>query len=161
DRQRLGGLPDLASSLAAAFVLFSVFLLGVYLMPSMVCEEREHGVLLAQALSPASPGEILLARFLFYPGVALVLAASIAGILRPAAVGQVMFWASLLVAVVGSMGIGTVIASLARTQRGASMGAMSYMLGVALLLFVCQAGNIAPLPWLALEYHIPRLLQAV
>jgi hypothetical protein len=161
DRQQLRGLPDLQSSLAAAFVLFSVFLLGVYLMPSMVCEERERGVLLAQALSPASPLEILTARFLFYPGVAILLAATIAGILRPGVLGQLVFWATLLVAVVGGMGIGTAIASIARTQRGASMGAMSYMLGVALLLFVCQAGNIPRLPGVALEYHIPRMLQAV
>jgi hypothetical protein len=58
------------------------------------------------------------------------------------------------------MGIGLTIASLARTQRAASMGALSYMLVVALLLFICQQNGIPGLPFLALEYHCPRMLQA-
>jgi hypothetical protein len=64
------------------------------------------------------------------------------------------------VAVLGSMGIGLTIASLARTQRAASMGAMCYRLAVALLLFICQQNNIPGLPYLALEYHCPRMLHA-
>jgi hypothetical protein len=65
------------------------------------------------------------------------------------------FRLALVVAVLGSMGIGLAIASLARTQRAASMGAMCYTLAVALILFICQQNAIPGLPSLALEYHCP------
>jgi hypothetical protein len=59
------------------------------------------------------------------------------------------------------MGVGLTIASLARTQRAASMGAMCYLLAIGLLLFICQQNNIPFLPLLALEYHCPRMVHAV
>ena len=40
------------------------------------------------------------------------------------------------------------------------MGAMCYTLAVALLLFICQQNRIPGLPYLALEYHCPRMLHA-
>ena len=52
------------------------------------------------------------------------------------------------------------VACLAKTQRAASLGALCYMLAVALVLLVCQQNNIAFLPPLALEYHAPHLLHA-
>lgn len=154
-----GGL-DARAALAAALVLFALFFVCVYLLPSLTCEEHERGVLLAQALSPASAQEILAAKFLFYPLVAMVLAAILAGTYRPAVLLQGYFWLVLAVAAIGSLGIGLTIASLARTQRAASMGALCYMLVVALFLFICQQNNVPVLPWLALEYHCPRMLHA-
>jgi hypothetical protein len=157
--ERKGGL-DPRSSVAAALVLFGLFFTCVYLLPSLTCEERERGVLLAQALSPAAPREILAAKFLFYPALGLALAAVLAGTYRPAVLGRPFFWLALAVAVAGSMGIGLTIASLARTQRAASMGALCYTMAVALLLFICQQNAVPGLPYLALEYHCPRLLHA-
>ena len=61
---------------------------------------------------------------------------------------------------VGTLGIGMTIASLAKTQRAASLGALCYMLAVALILLVCQQNNLTYLPKLALEYHVPHLLHA-
>ncbi len=146
--------------MATALVLFGLFFVCVYLLPSLTCEERERGVLLAQALSPATTGEILTAKFLFYPVLGLTLAAVLAGTYRPSVLVQPFFWLALVIAVLGSMGIGLTIASLARTQRAASMGAMCYTLAVALLLFICQQNGIPGLPYLALEYHCPRMLHA-
>jgi hypothetical protein len=154
-----GGL-DPRSGMATALVLFGLFFVCVYLLPSLTCEERERGVLLAQALSPASTREILAAKFLFYPVAGLALAAVLAGTYRPAVLVQPFFWLALLACVAGSMGIGLTISSIARTQRAASMGAMCYMLAVAVLLFICQQNNIPGLPYLALEYHGPRMLHA-
>jgi hypothetical protein len=154
-----GGL-DPRAGLAAALVLFGVFFVCVYLLPSLTCEERERGVLLAQALSPASAWEILAAKFVFYPAVALTLAALLAGTYRPAVLALPFFWLALGAAVLGSTGIGLTIASLARTQRAAGMGAMAYTLAVALVLFVCQQAAVPGLPHLALEYHCPRMLHA-
>jgi hypothetical protein len=154
-----GGL-DLRSRIATALVLFGLFFVCVYLLPSLTCEERERGVLLAQALSPATTGEILTAKFLCYAVLGFTLAAVLAGTHRPLVLARTFFWLTLVVSVLGSMGIGLTIASLARTQRAASMGAMVYSLAVALILFICQQNGIAGLPYLALEYHCPRLLHA-
>ncbi|MFO0876785.1 MAG: ABC transporter permease [Gemmataceae bacterium] len=154
-----GGL-DPRSGLATSLVLFGVFFLCIYLLPSMTCEEHERGVLLAQALSPATSAELIGARFLFYPLLALLLAAILAGIYEPRVLLHPFFWCSLVVCVVGSVGIGMTIASLAQTQRAASMGAMCYLLGVSLLLMICQQNNLSALSYLAFEYHGPRLIHA-
>jgi hypothetical protein len=154
-----GGL-DPRTGLATALVLFGLFFVCVYLMPCFTCEERERGVLLAQALSPAAPREILAAKFLFYPLLAVALAAVLAGTYRPAVLGRPFFWLVLAVAVTGSMGVGLTVASLARTQRAASMGAMCYTLAVALLMLICTQNQIPVLPYLALEYHCPRMIHA-
>ena len=154
-----GGI-DSRSSIATALVLFALFFVCVYLLPSMTCEERERGVLLAQALSPATPFEILVAKLLFYPVLGIALAALIAGITSPMILIRPFFWLGLTAAAIGSIGIGLTIASLARTQRAASMGALCYTMVVALLLFICQQNNIPFLPYVALEYHCPRVLHA-
>lgn len=160
ESSQLKGGVDMRSSISTALVLFALFFSCVYLLPSLMCEERERGILLAQALSPALPREILAAKFLFYPAVGIALAALIAGICKPFVLLQPFFWLALIVAGFGSLGIGLTIACLARTQRTASMGALCYMLAVAMLLFICQQGNIPGLPMLALEYHCPRMLHA-
>ena len=161
DHQELKGGLDSRSLLSTSLVLFGLFFVCVYLMPSMCCEERERGLLLAQMLSPASAVELLAARFLFYPVVALGLAVLLAGMYRPAVLLVPFFWLALLVSVIGSMGIGLTIASLARSQRAASMGAMCYMLTISLFGFICQQNRIPVLPLLSLEYHSPRMLHAV
>jgi hypothetical protein len=160
-RSTLQGGLDTRSLIVTALVLFSIFFVCVYLLSSLTCEERERGVLLAQALSPASLGEILLAKFLFYPLTAMGLAALLTGILVPGILGRALFWLILAVASLGSLGIGLTIASLARTQRAASMGALCYMMAVTMLLFLCQQTGIPGISNLALEYHCPRILQAV
>lgn len=161
ERCELKGGLDARSGIATALVLFALFFACVYLLPSLTCEERERGVLLAQALSPATPLEILAAKFLFYPALGIGLGAILAGIYNPAVLLRPFFWLALLTAALGSMGIGLTIACLARTQRAASMAALCYMLAVALILFICQQNHIPLLPYLALEYHGPRMLHAV
>lgn len=161
EHARLEAGVDMQASITSGLVLFALFFSCVYLMPSHMCEERERGILLAQALSPASPREILAAKFFFYPPAGMALAAILAGVGKPAILLNPVFWLVLSVAAFGSLGIGLTIASVARTQRTASMAALSYMLVIALLLFICRIGNIPVLPYLALEYHCPRLLHAV
>jgi hypothetical protein len=160
ERSQLRGGVDMRTSIAAALILFALFFSCVYLLPALMCEERERGVLLAQALSPASPLEIFAAKLLFYPGAGIGLALLLTGITRPQALAQPLFWMTLVAAAMGSLGIGLTIASLARTQRGASMGALCYVLVLAMFLFICQQMRVPFLSWLALEYHVPRLLHA-
>jgi ABC-2 type transporter len=160
ERSLIGGALDLRAAIATALVLFSLCFTCVYLMPSLTCEERERGLLLAQALSPATSAEILGAKFLFYPAFGIVLATLLAGIHNSAVLTRPFFWMSLATLAVGTLGIGMTIACLAKTQRAASLGALCYMLAVALVLLLCQQNNFTLLPKLALEYHAPHILHA-
>ncbi len=151
---------DLRSAIATGMVVFALYFSCVYLLPTLNCEERERGVLLAQALSPASPSEILTAKFLFYPVLGIALAATLAGIYKPAILSTLFFWLALVAMASGFLGIGMTVATLAKTQRAAFMGSMCYLLSIALILFICQQNGIPGIPYLALEFHGPRVLHA-
>jgi hypothetical protein len=161
DRSGLGAKElDLRSAVATGMVVFALYFACVYLLPTLNCEERERGVLLAQALSPASPAEILTAKFLFYPVFGMALAGLIAGIYQPAAATSLFFWLAVGTVAAGFLGIGMTVATLARTQKAAFMGGMCYLLSVSLVLIVCTQNNIMLIPWLAIEFHGPRILHA-
>lgn len=151
---------DLRSAIATGMVVFALYFTCCYLLPTLTCEERERGVLLAQALSPASPSEILTAKFLFYPGLGIALAAILAGIYKGAILGSLFFWLGVLAVAAGFLGIGMTVATLAKTQRAAFMGSMCYLLSVALVLTICQQNGVRLLPYLALEFHGPRVIHA-
>lgn len=161
DRKGLGGkVLDFRAAIATGMVVFALYFACVYLLPTLNCEERERGVLLAQALSPASPLEILAAKFLFYPVLGMGLAAVIAGIYKSAVLGSLFFWLSLVAVGGGFLGIGMTVATLAKTQRAAFLGAMCYLLSVSMVLLICSTNNIPFVPYLAVEYHGPRILHA-
>ena len=90
----------------------------------------------------------------------MCLAVLLAGIYKASVFGSLFFWLALGVSAFGSLSVGLTIATVAKTQRGASMGALCYLLAVALLLFICEQNGIPGLPWLFLEYHTPRMLRA-
>lgn len=160
-RNGLGAKPlDLRSAIATALVVFALYFTCCYLLPTLNCEERERGVLLAQALSPASPVEIVAAKFLFYPVAGMGLAAVLAGIYNPPVLSTLFFWLSLLALASGFLGIGMTVSTLAKTQRSAFMGSMCYLLTVSLLLLVCSQNRIPVLPYLALEFHGPKIVHA-
>jgi hypothetical protein len=160
-RKGLGGkVLDFRAAIATGMVVFALYFACVYLLPTLNCEERERGVLLAQALSPASPAEILGAKFLFYPACGTALAAVIAGIYKVSVLSSLFFWLSLLAVGGGFLGIGMTIATLARTQRAAFLGGMCYLLSVSMVLLICSTNGIPFVPYLAVEYHGPRILHA-
>jgi hypothetical protein len=160
ERSPLTGGTETRSGLATSLVLFGLFLVSVYFLPSFTCEERERGLLLAQALSPASPREIVLAKFVFYAALAVALGTAIAGVFEPAVLTRLGFWTALAVATAGTLGIGLMIASLAQTQRVAGMAAVTYGVTTALLLLLCRQKFISGVSWLLLEYHCPTLIHA-
>jgi hypothetical protein len=152
--------PGWHGAIATGMVMFALYFACVYLLPTLNCEERERGVLLAQALSPASPVEILAAKFLFYPAFGLGLGATLAAIVKPDVLSSVFFWLSLFAVGGGFMGIGMTIAALAKTQRAAFLGGMCYLLSVSMILLICSINHIPFLSNLAVEYHGPRILYA-
>ena len=60
----------------------------------------------------------------------------------------------------GFLGIGMTVATLAKTQRAAFMGSMCYLMSVSLILLICSQNGILGVPYLALEFHGPRVLHA-
>ncbi|HEV3439481.1 MAG TPA: ABC transporter permease [Gemmata sp.] len=160
-RKGLGGkVLDFRAAVATGLVVFALYFTCVYLLPTLNCEERERGVLLAQALTPASPAEILAAKFLFYPALGIALAATIAAIYKTAVLSSLFFWLALFAVGGGFLGIGMTIATLAKTQRAAFLGGMCYLLSVSMVLLICSTNNIPFLSNLAVEFHGPRILHA-
>jgi hypothetical protein len=150
----------LPQALAIAVVLFAVYFVCVCLMPSMTCEERDKGQLLAQTLSPATSLEILSSKAFVFVPLAAGLALLLGGLSRPEAFGDPLLIASVLVSAVGYFGIGSILSVLARTQRAASLAAMGYALVVALIIFSTQQSGHRALSLAFLEFHIPPLVLA-
>ncbi|HEY1186377.1 MAG TPA: ABC transporter permease [Gemmata sp.] len=161
ERRGLGGkVLDFRAAIATGMVVFALYFACVYLLPTLNCEERERGVLLAQALSPASPLELLVAKFVFYPAFGLGLAATLAAIYKPEVLSSLFFWLALLAVGGGFLGIGMTIAAWAKTQRAAFLGGMCYLLSVSMLLMICSINGIPFLSYIAVEFHGPRILHA-
>jgi hypothetical protein len=155
-----GKVLDFRAAIATGMVVFALYFACVYLLPTLNCEERERGVLLAQALTPASPAELLTAKFMFYPAFGLGLAATLAAIYKPDVLSSLFFWLALLAVGGGFLGIGMTIAAWAKTQRAAFLGGMCYLLSVSMVLLICSTNGIPFLSNLAVEYHGPRILHA-
>jgi hypothetical protein len=155
-----GKVLDFRAAIATGLVVFALYFSCVYLLPTLNCEERERGVLLAQALSPASPVELLTAKFVFYPAFGLGLAATLAAIYKPDVLSSLFFWLALVAVGGGFLGIGMTIAAWAKTQRAAFLGGMCYLLSVSMVLLICSTNGIPFLANLAVEYHGPRILHA-
>jgi hypothetical protein len=155
-----GKVLDFRAAIATGMVVFALYFACVYLLPTLNCEERERGVLLAQALTPASPAELLTAKFLFYPAFGLGLAATLAAIYKPDVLSSLFFWLALFAVGGGFLGIGMTIAAWAKTQRAAFLGGMCYLLSVSMVLLICSTNGIPFLSNLAVEYHGPRILHA-
>jgi hypothetical protein len=160
-RDGLGMPPlDFRSAIATAMVVFAIYFTCCYLLPTLNCEERERGVLLAQALSPASPVEIVMAKFLFYPVAGVILAAVLAGVYSPGVLNTLFFWLALFALASGFLGIGMTVSTLAKTQRSAFMGSMCYLMSVSLILFICSQNAIPYVSLFAIEFHGPKIIHA-
>jgi hypothetical protein len=158
EHSALAGTAGMAPTIA--LVIFPIFLTCVYLLPLWMCEERERGLLLAVALTPATALEMLAARSLLCAILGIALAALVAGITAPAVLGQGLFWLALSIAALAAVGVGSTIGCLARRQRTASLAALGYMVAVACVLSAGAGIGLPALACLAVEYHIPRIVHA-
>lgn len=157
---RRAGTPSPRDAVAMALTLLGLFFVGIFLLPSITAEERERGSLAAVALSPAQPSEIVLSKLAFYFAFAFLLAATLGGIASPPALLRPLFWGALATLALAAVAIGFCIASLAKTQRGASLLALSYLFATGVLLATGRDGPLEPVTWLLIERHGPELLLA-
>jgi len=151
---------ELPRALGVALVLFAIFFVGVCMLPSLTCEEREKGILLAQTLSPTTAGEIAVAKMLVFVPLAAGLGFVIGGVIQTAVWRDVFFAAVMAGASFGAVGLGLMIALLAPSQRAASLTAMGYAFAVALIVFAAQRAGFNRVCEAFLEYHIPPLVLA-
>jgi hypothetical protein len=151
---------ELPRALGVALVLFAIFFVGVCLLPSLTCEEREKGTLLAQTLSPTTAGEIVAAKMLVFVPLAAGLGFVIGGLIQTAVWRDALFAAVMIVASFGAVGLGLMIALIAPSQRAASLAAMGYAFSIALVVFAAQRAGITVICQAALEYHVPPLVLA-
>jgi hypothetical protein len=159
ERSSLHGV-ELPRALGVALILFAIFFVGVCLLPSLTCEEREKGTLLAQALSPATAGEMVAAKVIVFVPLAAGLAFVVGGLIQSAVWRDAFFAAVMIVTSLGTVGLGLLIALLAPSQRAASLTAMGYAFSVALLVFAAQRAGLTGLCQVFLEYHVPPLVLA-
>ncbi len=113
---------------ATILLIIVLFVTCCHLQVSFTSQDRERGTLTALALTPASTSELLLSRYLFHLALGWTACLAIVGILRPAAVSHPLLWVTIALASIGLVSVGTVMASLARTQSAAGVLSLCYML---------------------------------
>lgn len=113
---------------ATILLIIVLFVTCCHLQVSFTSQDRERGTLTALALTPASTSELLLSRYIFHLALGWTACLVIVGILRPVAVSHPLLWVTIALASIGLVSVGTVMASLARTQSAAGVLSLCYML---------------------------------
>lgn len=161
ERLKQSTISELMSEELVATILLIIvlFVTCCHLQVSFTSQDRERGTLMALALTPASTTELLLARYLFHMTLGGIASAAIVGILRPTAFTHLSLWLTIVLASIGLVSVGTVIASLARSQNAAGVLALCYMLfGGVLFYLATKFSAFASLKDAAFESHSLPLL---
>lgn len=153
---------------ATILLIIVLFVTCCHLQVSFTSQDRERGTLTALALTPASVSELLLSRYIFHLGLGWTACAVIVAILRPAAFEHPLFWLTTVLASIGLVGVGTVMASLARTQAAAGVLSLCYMLFGGVIFYLATKfsafGSLKdasfesyslPLLFLSLKQNVP------
>lgn len=138
EKLQSGSISELMNEdLAAAILLLIIqFVTCCQLIVSFTSQDRERGTLTALALSPITMSELLQAKILFHLGLSAIGSAAVIIVLKPAALGHLSLWITLLLTGLGLASVGMVIASLAKTQSTASLLALCYMLVGAVVFYL-------------------------
>jgi len=156
EKLQSGSIGDLMNEdLAAAILLLIIqFVTCCQLIVSFTSQDRERGTLTALALSPITMIELLQAKVLFHLTLSVLGSAAVIGVLKPAALGHVALWATLILTGLGLCCVGMVIASLAKTQSTASLLALCYMLiGAVVFYLATRFSAFAAVKALSFEHY--------
>jgi ABC-type transport system involved in multi-copper enzyme maturation permease subunit len=127
----------ITTEIMAALMVFTIqFFACCYLLVSFTSQDRERGTLLALALTPATPREILLAKFAFHLAISLLMTGVVLAILVPAALLRPWMWAVAAANSVGLMSVGTMLTALTRSQTTASLLTLCYMLSLGVVFYL-------------------------
>lgn len=170
ERLRQSSLTELMTEefVATILLIIVLFVTCCHLQVSFTSQDRERGTLTALVLTPASINELLLSRYLFHLSLGWIACAAIVGILRPAAITHLSMWVTLALASIGLVSVGTVMASLARTQNAAGVLSLCYMLFGGVIFYLATKfsafstlkeasfeGYSLPLLFLSLKQNVP------
>ena len=145
--------------LATILLIIVLFVTCCHLQVSFTSQDRERGTLTALALTPASMTELLLSRYVFHLSLGWIACAAIIGVLRPVAFGHPTLWVTIALASIGLVSVGTVLASLARTQSAAGLLALCYMLfGGVIFYLATKFSAFGPIKDASFESHSLPLL---
>ena len=144
---------------ATILLIIVLFVTCCHLQVSFTSQDRERGTLTALALTPASISELLLSRYLFHLALGWTACVVIVAILRPSAVAHPALWVTIALASIGLVSVGTVMASLARTQNAAGVLSLCYMLfGGVIFYLATKFSAFASLKDASFESHSLPLL---
>ncbi len=170
ERLKQSSITDLMTEEFVAMILLIIvlFVTCCHLQVSFTSQDRERGTLTALALTPASTTELLLSRYIFHLTLGWTACAAIVGILRPAAFLHPSLWLTIALASIGLVSVGTVMASLARTQAAAGVLSLCYMLFGGVLFYLATKfsafgslkdasfeSHSLPLLFLSLKQNLP------
>lgn len=170
ERLRQSSLTDLMTEefVATVLLIIALFVACCHLQVSFASQDRERGTLMALALTPASLAELLLSRYVFHLALGWTACATIVGILRPEAASHPLLWVTIALASLGLVSVGTVMASLARTQSAASVLSLCYLLIGGILFYLATKfsafgaikeasfeSDSLPLLFLSLKHNMP------
>jgi hypothetical protein len=161
-REVRSGLPEVLPLAVTGLVVFAIYLPAFNLFLTSTAEERESRVLLALLLSPVRPVEMIAAKAIFYTLASLLVASIVAGLYRPALLGDARFWLIVGLAACGYVAIGTVILSFVRRQTTIGTASILYLMAVGVTITLAQ---ILPLfnalRYLLIENYLYRQLAQV
>lgn len=153
---------------ATILLIIVLFVTCCHLQVSFTSQDRERGTLTALALTPASTSELLLSRYVFHLALGWSACVAIVAILRPGAVSHLSLWVTIALASIGLVSVGTVMASLARTQSAAGVLSLCYMLFGGVLFYLATKfsafglikdasfeSHTLPLLFLSLKQELP------
>lgn len=153
---------------ATILLIIVLFVTCCHLQVSFTSQDRERGTLTALVLTPASITELLLSRYVFHLALGWAACVVIVGILRPTAITHPTLWVSIALASIGLVSVGTVMASLARTQSAAGVLSLCYMLFGGVLFYLATKfsafgllkdasfeSHSLPLLFLSLKQNVP------
>lgn len=153
---------------ATVLLIIVLFVTCCHLQVSFTSQDRERGTLTALALTPASISEMLLSRYIFHLALGWTACVVIVAILRPAAISHPSLWVTIALASIGLVGVGTVMASLARTQAAAGVLSLCYMLFGGVIFYLATKfsafgslkdasfeSHSLPLLFLSLKQNVP------
>lgn len=114
----------------------SLLVISFNLFSMMFAEEKGSKTLLAQMISPATSGDIVRAKFAFFLGLNLLVAAMVAAIHAPAALSNPLYWTTMGMGSLTYMSIALLIVAYTQRQSSASLLSLGYLffLGIVVLL---------------------------
>jgi hypothetical protein len=149
---------DRVSLIVTALVLFSLYLLSFNLYLNSTGEEREKKVLLAVLLTPATAGEIVSAKAIFYGIGSLIVSAAIVAMYKPEVLAEGYFWILVSCGSLAYVSIGTILVTMVRRQSTISTVSMMYLIGTAIIMLLAETPGLRavfiPLRLMLIEHYL-------